>query len=164
MCRYTWMDGAAYGAELCRFQQMVRDLSRALGAPLCSAPPSATLQAFLLFPRSYRSSLYPLSVCLFNMISQWKTIAEHSSLCFHVLPLRSSPYGFGSKLPHNVAIAPWTHKLRLFLSSICLSIQHVSTVKTSFACKRIYVCIHLESPGQSPGSSTVIGKLCFPFI
>ena len=130
MCRYTWMDGAAYGAELCRFQQMVRDLSRALGAPLCSAPPSATLQAFLLFPRSYRSSLYPLSVCLFNMISQWKTIAEHSSLCFHVLPLRSSPFLYpsatlqeirkqassciGSKLPHNVAIAPWTHKLRLF--------------------------------------------------
>ena len=113
---------AAYGAELCRFQQMVRDLSRALGAPLCSAPPSATLQAFLLFPRSYRSSLYPLSVCLFNMISQWKTIASLRSLCFHILPLRSSPFILPLRsrrfaIAHNVAIAPWTHKLRLFLLS-----------------------------------------------
>ena len=136
-CRYTWMDGAAYGAELCRFQQMVRDLSRALGAPLCSAPPSATLQALLLFPRSYRSSLYPLSVCLFNMISQWKTIAEHSSLCFHVLPLRSSPFLYPSATLQEIRTfaGPHVSEASFLITSLSL-LGH-----TSFACLA-YIRMH----------------------
>ena len=52
--RDAWMEQSSVGSG--------DGLSRAFGAPLRSAPPSATLQAFLLFPRSYRSSLYPLYV------------------------------------------------------------------------------------------------------